>query len=259
MKRIHLFEFEDFNWFPNFLRVCMTRYLNSMHRFLGTKENLTNLLEKALAHSSEKQIIDLCSGSGGPMIDVYEALKDKNPQLKLILTDLYPNLKDAKKINDLQNDSLSYRTNSTDAANLDKKTKGVRTMICSLHHMKPKTAKAILKDAKESKQPIVIYEISDNSYPKWIWWTAFPINILSTFIITPMIRPMSWQQLIFTYVIPVLPIIIAWDGAVSNARTYTLNDMDILLQGLESDDYTWEKGTIKEKGVNKLYLTGLPK
>ena len=73
-----------------------------------------------------------------------------------------------------------------------------------------------------------------------------------------MIRPMSWQQLIFTYIVPILPIIIAWDGAVSNARTYTLADMDILLEGLKSDDYIWKKNTIKGKGGNKIYLMGLP-
>jgi len=32
MKRIHLFEFEDFSWFPNWLRVRMTRLIVVMHR-----------------------------------------------------------------------------------------------------------------------------------------------------------------------------------------------------------------------------------
>jgi hypothetical protein len=260
MKRIHLFEFEDFNWFPNFLRICLTRYINTMHKLLGTKDNLNNLLEKALAHSSEKQIIDLCSGSGGPMIDALKHLKQKPglENLKLILTDLYPNLKAAKKINEQNNSSLTYNIESINATKLNSSTKGLRTMICSMHHMKPEVAKEILKDAKENKQPICIYEISDNGFPKWLWWTAFPINIITTFFITPMIRPMSWQQLIFTYIVPILPIIIAWDGAVSNARTYTLADMDILLEGLKSDDYIWKKNTIKGKGGNKIYLMGLP-
>jgi hypothetical protein len=51
---------------------------------------------------------------------------------------------------------------------------------------------------------------------------------------------------------------VTWDGAVSNARTYTLEDMDIFLEGLNSQGYTWEKGIIKGKS-RKVYLLGLPK
>ena len=105
----------------------------------------------------------------------------------------------------------------------------------------------------KSKQPICIFEISDNSYPIALWWTAFPINIISCLFITPFVRPMSWQQIVFTYLIPIIPICFAWDGAVSNARTYTLEDMDILLKGLETKDYKWEKGVLKGKS-KKLYL-----
>jgi hypothetical protein len=73
-----------------------------------------------------------------------------------------------------------------------------------------------------------------------------------------MVRPMTWQQLVFTYLIPILPMFIAWDGAVSNARTYTLEDMGELIHGLSDETYTWEKGKVKGKGGNKLYLLGRP-
>jgi hypothetical protein len=52
--------------------------------------------------------------------------------------------------------------------------------------------------------------------------------------------------------------LIAWDGAVSNIRTYTLEDMEILTEELTTENYTWEKGKIKGKGGNNLYLLGKP-
>ena len=80
------------------------------------------------------------------------------------------------------------------------------------------------------------------------------------FFVTPFIRPMTWQQLVFTYIPPFpLPLFIAWDGAVSNVRTYTMNDLEELLSDLQSDDYVWEKGTIKGKPGAKSYLLGYPK
>jgi len=100
-------------------------------------------------------------------------------------------------------------------------------------------------------------EISDNSYPKALWWMAIPFNFLTCLFITPLVKPLTWQQLVFTYLIPVIPLCFAWDGAVSNARTYTLDDMDVLLEGLHSKSYRWEKGTIHGRS-KMLYLLGLP-
>ena len=260
MKRIHLFEFEDLSWFPGWLRELMTRFLVAMHKILGSSGELAELVARALAHANEPHILDLCSGSGGPMPDVVEKLKSEHGIVDLSLTfsDLYPNMKAAKIINDMGDPDFSYLTSPLNAVNDDGRINGVRTLVCSLHHMKPDIAYKILRNAKNSHQPICVFEISDNSFPIWIWWIAIPVNILLTLIVTPFIKPMSWQQIVFTYLIPILPLCIAWDGAVSNARTYTLKDMDILLKDLYSESYLWEKGLIKNR-VRKLYLLGLPK
>jgi len=44
MKRIQLFEFEDFNWFPNWLRKCLTRMMVVMHKLLNTSEEMAELV-----------------------------------------------------------------------------------------------------------------------------------------------------------------------------------------------------------------------
>nr|WKN37514.1 hypothetical protein K4G66_02170 [Tunicatimonas sp. TK19036] len=260
MKRIHLFEFEDLPWFPHWLRQCMTRYIVAMHRLLGTRTMLANLIERALKHTNATHIIDLCSGSGGPMLDVAETLRNQHnlPDLKLTLSDLYPNQEAAAQLKQQGDPNTTYLTTPINAADLDPEWPGVRTLVCSMHHMRPQTAHDILKNAQEAHQPICVFEISDNSVPTQLWWLALPMGFLMTFLITPLVRPMTWRQLVFTYLIPILPALIAWDGSVSNVRTYTLDDMDILLEGLKTDQYRWEKGSIKGKGGPKLYLLGLP-
>jgi hypothetical protein len=47
------------------------------------------------------------------------------------------------------------------------------------------------------------------------------------------------------------------DGAVSNARTYTLKDLDTLFKVSETEDYNWEKGKITGR-AKKIYLLGTP-
>jgi len=232
-----------------------------VHRLLGTSQSLAAIVAKAIKKTGATSIVDLCSGSGGPMLEVVDLLKKDHgiEDLSIELTDLYPNKKMAQQINSQNNPNVRYTENPVDATNIDKNKKGLRTMICSLHHMKPEVAKEILKDAKEAHQPICIYEISDNSMPPtFLWWLALPFNFIFALVVSLMVRPMSWQQIVFTFLIPIIPICFAWDGAVSNTRTYTLNDMDELLEGLHADNYQWEKGSIKGKGGNKLYLLGLP-
>lgn len=261
MKRIYLFELEDFSWFPQVIRQGMTRLILVMHDLLATHEKIAALLARLLTESKTSQIVDLCSGSGGPMPKVFSILKNTYgfSDISLSLTDLYPDLETAEAINKQTETNITYLTQPIDATQIGSALNGIRTMIASFHHMHPQKAKQILASAQKSHSPICIFELSDNSTPFWLWWLSFPINILTALFITPMVRPLTWQQLLFTYPIPIIPLCFAWDGAVSNARTYTINDLDELLDGIQSSTYCWEKGTIKGKGGTKhLYLLGSP-
>lgn len=258
MQRSNLFEFEDLNWFPDIWRKSMTRLLNVVHKMFKSEDVITKMIDDALRASGEKSVVDLCSGSGGPMETIYAKLKENHSDLKMSLTDLYPNKEAADHFNSGV-DGMIYVTNPVDAAHVPSDLKGVRSMICCFHHMPPKVARGILEDTKNANQPLVIFELSDNSFPKLLAWTAFPINIIVSFFITPLARPMTWYQLVFTYLIPVIPVFYAWDGAVSNLRTYTVKDLDQLLEGLEDESYSWKKEVIKQGSSKFLTLVGMPK
>ena len=257
---MQLFEFEDLPWFPSILRTCLTRYLQMMHKMLDSASNIAKVLHGLLSNGAPHQIIDLCSGSGGPMIEVLKIAKSQygHDQLKLTLSDLHPDLYAVVQYQNPQHPSISYHPTPVDATREDIPT-GIRTLICGLHHFAPDQAQKILKNAQDNHQCLLVYEISDNSYPKWAWWMVLPFTILTVLVFTPLVRPLSWQQLVFTYLIPVLPLVIAWDGAVSNARTYTLQDLQTLLAEISTEYYYWHKGSIPGKGGPKLFLVGTPK
>ncbi len=257
MQRVHLFEFEDYKWFPKGIRDCMTKYIVTIHKLLGSAPVLSRVIAKGLKKTNKTRIVDLCSGGTGPMPEVMQDLKETHglKDLKLTCTDLYPNKDAAARLNNDGNPNTEYLLDPVNATQV--KEQGFRTMVCSFHHMTEDVAKSILKDAHDSKEGICVFEISDNSIPYWIAWLAFPINILSVLFITPMVRPFTWQQFVFTYLIPILPLAIAWDGAVSNVRTYTVKDLQDLTSDL-NDNYSWEIDTVKGKGGKKLYLLGTP-
>lgn len=262
MKRIHFFEFEDLPWFPDWIRRCMTAYLKSLHRTLGTAEIIAPLVNRGLRVSNNR-IVDLCSGAGGPMIDVVESLRSQpaHSGLSLVLTDLYPNGEVVERINSSRNNWMRYETTPIDAASVPNELKGLRTMICSFHHMRPKVATKILQDAVEKKQPLLAFEISDNSLPLWLGFLSIPIGFLLSLVMTLRVRPLTLKQVVFTYCVPIIPLFVAWDAAVSNARTYTKNDLRELLTQFESVNFDWEIEAVKVPGLPMamLYILGMPR
>ncbi|WP_350293956.1 hypothetical protein [uncultured Croceitalea sp.] len=257
MKRIHLFEFEDLKWFPNWIRICMTRLIMVMHKKFNTSEDMAKLLAKLIKQTNTSKIIDLCSGSGGPMLDVISHLKNihKIKNVELILSDLYPNLEAAKRINQTD-DSISYRTIPLDATNLENDTKGILTMVGSFHHMKPQVARNILVEVQKNNQPICIMEIN-KKFPIVLWWFFIPLSIILCLFITPLVKPLTVKQIIFTYLVPIIPICFAWDAVITSGRIYRMEDLDVLLKGLKTEHFTWEKGIIKGSS-EKIYLMGHP-
>ena len=171
MKRIHLFEIEDLSWFPAWIRDYLTKNLNVFHKMLNTKKDLANLLNRVIEKTGQSEILDLYSGAGGPIIESVKLLKEKHGRknIKLTLSDLYPNKKVATELNSNEDKSVSYYENSLNAEHVEGKLTGIRLMVCSLHHMKPETVINILTNVQNSDEGFCAIEISDNSYPKWIW------------------------------------------------------------------------------------------
>ncbi len=260
MKRIHLFEFEDLPWFPHWIRNHMTNMLNAVHRLMGTADTIASLLGPTLKETKQSKILDLCSGSGGPIMEVAQLLRSNYDMhnLSLTLTDLYPNEQAAEVIN-ASTDGIHYFTTPVDATNPQLTQEGLRTMICSFHHMPPAEALKILQSTQQANQPFFLFELSDNSQPPtWLWWIALPFNFLFGLFVSMKTRPFTWWQFVFSFLLPILPLFFAWDGAVSNTRTYTKKDLEELLAQLPTSTYNWQIGTVKGGPGQHLYLKGLP-
>ncbi len=60
--------------------------------------------------------------------------------------------------------------------------------------------------------------------------------------------------------IPILPLIILWDGVVSMLRIYSPEQMKELTADMRAEDYAWEIGRIHARGIpgGLPYLIGQP-
>ena len=266
MKRVHVLEFEDLHWFPGWLRTAMTNVIVVLSRALGVTPVLAKLVSRTLEQQEIDQVVDLGSGGGGVMPAVLERVRAQptTSSTELTLTDLYPNRDALEAFNDPDAAELRYLADSVDATDFSSTPPGLKTMVNCFHHMRPPMARAILESAHDNGEPLLIYEMGVNKLPFPIWLLGLPLALplvaFTCLLLTPFVRPLTARQLFFTYVIPLVPVFYAWDGQASMPRLYTSDDMDELLEGLDSPTYRWEKGGAPtEKGKTLgTYLLGMP-
>lgn len=70
MKRRQLVELEDLPWWPRVFRDAATDYLVAAIRHARVYDGLVPRLAVAVNRCRAKQVIDLCSGAGGPWPDL---------------------------------------------------------------------------------------------------------------------------------------------------------------------------------------------
>jgi hypothetical protein len=258
MKRFHLFEFEDQPWFPDLLRRNMLDYLRFAITLTRVYEPVVPLLQRLLPAGRPAEILDLCSGAGGGIIGLQRSLAATCPQgLRITLSDKFPNLPAFAWIAAQTRGAIGYEAGPIDATDVPARFTGTRTVFSAFHHFRPAQAQAILADAARKRVPIGIFEGASKSY----WEIAAALLLFPPvfFLVTPFIRPFRLSRLLFTYLVPLIPLCTIWDGCVSILRLYTPAQLRQLTAGIPSPDYTWEAGKIKHKTGTVIYLIGYPK
>lgn len=256
--RLHLFEFEDQAWFPHIFRQGMLDFLRFMISKLGAYGPAIPLLEELLRRSGQTHFTDLCSGAGGGMEGIREALSQRMGQpMRVTLSDLYPNIGAYEYLQAQSGGQIDFIASPVDATKVPPQVTGVRTIFSSFHHFRPQQAVAILQDAADKRAPIGIFEGSGKSWLELIvFLLTFPIIIL---VVTPFIRPFKLSRLIFTYLIPVIPLGILWDGIVSLFRIYNPRMLGELVNQVHAPGYNWRSGKIGSGlGKQVIYLVGYP-
>jgi hypothetical protein len=252
MRRLHLFEFEDQPWFPARLRAAMTSYLAATYRITPFPKLWAVQIARVLEECKLEEIVDLGSGSAGPLPLVAAELEKLGHRVRVTLTDLYPNPA-SLRLGEL----IAYWPEPVNATCVPAALPGLRTMFAAFHHFEPKLARSILRDAFEQRRAICVFEGSARTPAAIAGTLLIPLLVLA---LTPTIRPVSLFQILFTYLPPILPVLIFWDGLVSQLRTYTVEELRELTAGLKSRQYRWTAGSLRVAGLPAAvpYLVGCP-
>jgi hypothetical protein len=257
MKLYHLFEIEDYTWCPHSVREGITDYLRFAIKMLGIFKTVPQLIKELIETANCKTIIDLCSGGGGGIENVLSELEHMGiKDIKIVLTDKFPNLSSFEFIKGKSENKITYYPDPVEADKVPVELNGIRTIFSSFHHFDKVYAKSVLMDAINSNSPIAIFEGAGRSILNIIG--VFFTTIIFMFLFTPFIKPFKISRIIYTYFIPLIPIFGTWDGMVSICRISKPDELLKFIEELENKNYTWNSG-MKKRGIfTMIYLTGIP-
>jgi len=258
MGRLHLPEIEDEKWCPKFIRQATTDILRVFYDIFNTYELAYKKISEIIDITKSTQIVDCCSGSGGPIPHLRDYLNKNNKEfIPITLTDKYPNIACYEQLEALYPNQIVGHRSPIDATNFPKEMTGLRTIFSSFHHFKPDEAIKVLKNAIDNDAPIAIFETIHRSPADFL--RAFLSPLFIPFII-PFSRNLNWRKIFFTYLIPIIPLTFAWDYIASIARTYSIKEMETLVAQLNAPHYEWEIGKewSKQAKCYIYYLVGFP-
>jgi len=257
MKRRHLFEFNDQSWLPAILRDAMTDYLEFVTNLFDFYTPVIPLLEQGLRAAGKPTMIDLASGGGGGLRKLADHLHERVPDLRIVLTDAYPNKAAFKRTIAHRPDVFSAVDEPVDARDVPRDLEGLRTQFLSIHHFREEEVRRILENAVAAGAPIAFFEAQKRDAAHVV---KFSLSFIFVLLLTPFIRPFRISRLLFTYLIPVLPLMVAFDGVVSVMRTYTPDELRAVIARVEgAERYSWEVGERTEKQVTLITLLGYPR
>lgn len=260
--RLHLFEFTDLPWVPNFLKHHISEIIEQIDANSPTLETAIDKLAKILEEQGERDVTELCAGSGRTLIRSLDDAFSEERLGRLRITDYFPQVAEYRKL-ERKYDYVDPVETPVDARAVPDDLPGARVIIRGFHHFKPRDAKAILKSAFDRRAVFASFETPERS-ARWILFISLIPSFILALIMTARIRPFRWHHLVFGYLVPIVPLMFCWDNVVSGLRAYTQDELAELVADLNHPDYHWEIGVLPNKNPDHAikriaYIIGTPR
>lgn len=268
-KRFNLIELHEQPWWPSFSRVLIQ---DMLAQFWRTRLPLVTppcsgaiaivpTLATVLTCSGSTRIIDVASGAGGPFPSAAQELSNRARIESITLTDLFPNIDAKQRIElALPNGLVRYHAFPVDATNCD--LPGLRTLFGSLHHFSPALIERMLADAVRRGEGFAAFEPTKRSPLALFLFSCglFPLGFLLPLFF---FRRLSFLQIFTTWIIPINPFVLWFDGIVSCLRTYSAGEfLQIARRADPEETFEWtvSAASIDPFGIHAIgTYVGIPK
>lgn len=252
MQRWDLPEIEDGAWCPPVARDAATSFLAWLAARGRPYDPLAPRLARAIRSTGARRIVDLASGAGGPWPTLQPLLASHGADVDVLLTDRYPAGAHAQRLTS----RIRYYPEPVDATRLPAALTGFRTVCGAYHHFAPRQARGLLEDAVRHGEGIAVLEAVERRALAIVLAALQPLPYLA---LAPFLGPFRWDRMLWSYLLPAAPALLAVDGVASCLRAYTARDLLELASGL--DGYLWEAGevAVARAPLHASYLIGVPR
>lgn len=259
MRRCHFIELHEQPWLPSSIRDEITDVLQFGLNLFNAYRAVTPVLQRALESTGSRSVVDLCSGGGGPWLELFRELQSKKApgvpmNFQVCLTDQYPNLMAFERAKAASGGRITFYPGPVDVREVPAELKGFRTLFTAFHHFLPDDALAILRNATAAGEGVGVFEVTRRAPSTMILIFAW---VFALIVCMPWVRPFRWSLLLWMYLVPIIPLVLLFDGVVSCLRTYRPDELREMVGELEAPGYRWEIDELA--GVLPVtYLIGIP-
>lgn len=230
-RRLHLFEFLDLDWLPGWIRQALLEYLNfGLYRLWQPYRGVETILANWARKAGGDAVLDLGSGGGGHVDWLLRTSEKTGVSLPtFVLSDLFPlpNLPSYIAIRARYGeDKVAFRESPVDACDPRERKIPLRSMFSIFHHLRPEQARRLLANACRTSDGIIIAE-GVRRAPLAALLMAIQLPVFM-FVMPFAASNFSVRRLVFSAVVPVIPLMMAFDGAVSMLRAYTASEIESL-------------------------------
>lgn len=251
MRRLQLFEIHESRWCPPSLRDAVTDTVRFYTEWAKPFAAIEGRLAQALVRAGQDRVVDLCSGAGGPWPSMIAGIEARTgTPCRVTLTDLHPNRRTGAAVTE---PGVQLRRDSIDARSVPAGLRGVRTLFSSLHHFAPADARRILQDGAAQGPGVAVFEAQSRTLASLLF---FLLYLPLTLAVVPLVRPFRLSRLVWTYAIPLLPLVITFDALVSCLRTYDVEELGRLADEAFGEGMSVDVGRVRA-GFSPLVVTFL--
>ena len=256
--RRHLFEFNDSPWAPVALRETIIESLSRALEWGRILRGMVAPFRAFLAEARVTQVLDLCSGAGGPVaILAAELARENLPLPHFLLTDLQPHPEVWSRLRDRYPEFVDFVAEPVDATRIPRRVgEGrARVIINALHHFPPELARAIVLGACADGPGVFIAEGFER---RPLSFGAFAAAGVPALYANPVLSPRhKIEKALLTWAVPAALAASIWDGLVSTLRVYTEEELRAMVAPL-GDTFRWHYGTFDfSPGGRGYYFRGV--
>ena len=258
--RLHLFEFNDSPRAPEFLRDAIIEALGRTLERGGILAGLVPHVVDFVRRAGTDRLLDIGAGSGAPAAIILDAMRAAEAELPhIVLTDLFPRPDTWQALTTRHPDHLSFIADPVDATSIPEHvSRGHARMIINVfHHFAPPLARAVIRDAVQASSPMLIAECFGRNP---LGFAPFAPHGIPAVLGNPLYaRRHRGLRALFTWGLPVIPVIGTYDGLVSTLRCYTPDELRAMFVDAGAHDCSLDTTTFRfPYGGRGVVFTAVP-